>query len=72
MAHYLIGKFLHEVLIPKRCLEDAVHSLEEQDKKEFLDFVKKMLAWVPERDSPRQLMRDRFINPDSIAERASV
>ncbi len=43
------GEFMHKDLIPTEVrLEDSVLSLEGEYKRLFLDFIKKMLQWLPE------------------------
>ena len=53
----LLGEFMHKDLIPNDIsLENSVLSLEGEDKRLFLDFLKKMLQWLPEeRQTAKQL-----------------
>ncbi|MCJ1253125.1 hypothetical protein MMC24_000932 [Lignoscripta atroalba] len=57
------GEFLHKGLVPTDVrLEDSVLSLEGEDKRLFLDFVKKMLQWLPEdRKSAKELLEDPWL-----------
>ena len=58
----VIGKFLHEDLIPARKLEDSISSLEEKEKQVFLSFVRNMLTWLPEqRKTARELTEHPFL-----------
>lgn len=66
---YELGKFLHESIVPQRKLEDALPSLEEEDRKLFIPFLKRMLAWAPEdRSSPLELLKDPFIDMKKLLE----
>lgn len=56
------GKFLYSDLIPSRKLEDTLPSLDKDEKVQFLDFVKGMLAWIPtERKTAKELMEHPFL-----------
>ncbi|KAI9843644.1 MAG: hypothetical protein M1837_006226 [Sclerophora amabilis] len=57
---------------PKRTYSDQCqsrglgHSLEGQDKKLFLEFMSKMLQWLPEdRKNARELLEDDWLLRDS-------
>lgn len=55
-------KFLYNDLILSRKLEDTLPSLDEEEKLNFLDFVKGMLAWIPtERKTAKELMEHPFL-----------
>ena len=59
----LVGKFLHDNLIPTRKLEDTIPSLPTVEREAFLSFVRQMLAWLPEeRKTARELMDHPFLN----------
>lgn len=46
---------------------DAVPSLKGKDKEEFLNFVQKLLQWLPERGkSAKELLEDPWLCPDLI------
>ncbi len=46
---YPDGEFMHKGLIPMDVsLEDIILSLTGEDKRLFLDFVRRMLQWLPE------------------------
>lgn len=54
-------------LVPAFTLADSVLSLERGDKQEFLNFVQKMLQWLPEkRKSAKELLEDPWLCPDSM------
>jgi serine/threonine protein kinase len=57
---YPDGEFMYKDLIPTDVrLEDTILSLEGEDKLLFLDFVRKMLQWLPEdRATAKELMED--------------
>lgn len=57
------GEFMHKDLIPIDVrLEDSVLSLEGEDKRLFLDFIKKMLQWLPEdRKTAKELLEDPWL-----------
>ncbi|KAH6712576.1 CMGC protein kinase [Leptodontidium sp. MPI-SDFR-AT-0119] len=57
------GEFMHKDLIPTGVsLEDTVLSLEGDDKRQFLGFVKKMLQWLPEdRKTAKELLEDPWL-----------
>ena len=49
-------------------MRDSVRSIEGKDKEQFLNFVRKMLQWLPEkRESARELLEDPWLSLDSIA-----
>ncbi|KAL9099213.1 MAG: hypothetical protein Q9163_005256 [Psora crenata] len=62
------GEFMHRNLIPDGInLADTVLSLEGWRKEEFLDFVQKMLQWLPEkRKSAKELLEDPWLSPSSM------
>ena len=57
---------MHKDLIPENLtLEGSVLSLERKDKEEFLNFVPKMLQWLPEkRKSAKELLEEPWLRPD--------
>jgi len=59
---------MHKDLIPAAFnLGDSVSTLEGKDKDEFLNFVRKMLQWLPEkRKSAKELLEDPWLCPDSM------
>ena len=61
------GNFLYRGLIPDRRLEDSVPSLDEEDREEFLSFVKGMLCWRPEeRKTAGELLDHPFLGMDTL------
>ncbi|OJJ37486.1 hypothetical protein ASPWEDRAFT_39180 [Aspergillus wentii DTO 134E9] len=57
---YRDGNFLHSDLIPDRKLDTL--PLEEEERENFLSFIKMTLAWVPEdRKTARELMEHPFV-----------
>lgn len=60
---------MHEDLIPSDLnLADSVSSLEGKDKRLFVDFVSKMLQWLPEnRRTAKELLEDPWLLRDSVA-----
>jgi hypothetical protein len=64
LLRFSAGEFLHEELIPSNfCLEDTVPSLQNaEEKKQFLEFIKAMLRWVPEeRKTAKELLEDPWL-----------
>lgn len=57
------GEFLHKHLIPSDLtLADSVPSLQGEDKRLFLQFVQKMLRWIPEeRMTAKELLNDPWL-----------
>ena len=57
------GEFMYKNLIPSNVrLEDLVLSLEGEDKRLFLNFVRKMLQWLPEdRKTAKELLEDPWL-----------
>ncbi|KAJ9198984.1 hypothetical protein DTO021D3_8558 [Paecilomyces variotii] len=57
------GEFMHKDLIPTDVsLEGLVYSLEGDDKQLFLNFVRKMLQWLPEhRKTAKELLEDPWL-----------
>jgi hypothetical protein len=57
------GGFIHKDLIPTDIkLEDSVLSLEGEDKRLFLDFIKQMLQWLPEdKKTAKALLEDPWL-----------
>lgn len=57
------GKWRGAAEVPKGNLEQAEKMLEGEEKKLFLDFVRKMLKWKPEeRNSAKELLDDHWLN----------
>ncbi|KAI9857138.1 MAG: hypothetical protein M1813_008629 [Trichoglossum hirsutum] len=61
------GEFMHKDLISTDVrLEDSVLSLEGEDKRLFLDFIKQMLQWLPEdRKTAKELLEDPWLQEKS-------
>ncbi|PMD34189.1 CMGC protein kinase [Hyaloscypha variabilis F] len=61
------GEFMHKDLIPTDLrLEDSVLSLEGEDKRLFLNFIKQMLQWLPEdRKTAKELLEDPWLQAKS-------
>lgn len=59
---------MYKDLIPHACnMGASVPSLGGKDKEEFLNFVQKMLQWLPEkRKSAKELLEDPWLRPDSM------
>ncbi|KAK2629686.1 hypothetical protein QTJ16_000506 [Diplocarpon rosae] len=57
------GKFMHMDLIPTGVsLDKSVLSLQEEEKHLFLEFIKKMLQWLPEdRKTAKELLEDPWL-----------
>lgn len=56
------GKWKGAVEIPDITLETSEGQLEGKDKVEFLDFIRKMLRWIPEeRQTAKQLLRHPWL-----------
>lgn len=56
------GKWKGVVKIPDVTLERSEEQLEGKDKIEFLDFIRKMLRWIPEeRQTAKQLLRHPWL-----------
>jgi len=61
--HLETGNWRGASEVPKRNLEEAEKRLEGEEKKLFLDFVRKMLKWKPEeRSSAQDLLCDLWLN----------
>lgn len=59
----MVGKFLHQELIPNRKLEDTIPSIYDSERELFLSFARDMLTWVPsERKTARELTEHPFLN----------
>ena len=58
---------MHKDLIPTDVrLEGSILSLEGEDKRLFLDFIKKMLQWLPEeRKTAKELLEDPWLQEKS-------
>lgn len=65
---FYLGEFKHKHLVPDGVnLSESVVSIEGEDKKQFLIFVRKMLQWLPEkRLSARELLEDQWLSRESI------
>lgn len=59
---------MHKDLIPDAFnIGVSVLSLEGKEKEEFLNFVLKMLQWLPDkRKSAKELLEDPWLCPDSM------
>lgn len=58
-----IGTWTGLVGIPDNSLEDSEEYLEGMNKKLFMQFMRKMLRWVPEeRLGARELLGDQWLN----------
>ena len=64
----LLGKFKHEHLVPNALnLSNSVLSIGGAAKQEFLDFVRQMLQWLPEkRKCAKELLEDPWLSRESI------
>jgi serine/threonine protein kinase len=62
---YPDGEFMRKDFIPTDVrLEDIILSLEGEDKRLFLVFVRRMLQWLPEdRATAKELMEDPWLQP---------
>jgi serine/threonine-protein kinase SRPK3 len=61
--HLATGNWRGAAEVPKGNLEEAEKRLEGEEKKLFLDFVRKMLKWKPEeRNSAKDLLDDLWLN----------
>ncbi|PLB43367.1 protein kinase [Aspergillus steynii IBT 23096] len=59
------GNFLYRGLIPDRKLADSLPSLEEEEREDFLSFVKGMLCWRPgERKTAGELLEHPFLREE--------
>lgn len=62
-ANVLIGKFIADVPLSQRSLEQAETRLEGHNKELFLSFVRSMLQWRPEdRKTAKELLEDPWLN----------
>ncbi|KAH7312829.1 CMGC protein kinase [Rhexocercosporidium sp. MPI-PUGE-AT-0058] len=61
------GDFMHRGLIPTDIsLEDSVFSLGGEEKRMFLDFIKRMLQWLPdERNTAKELLEHPWLQEKS-------
>ncbi|KAE9376111.1 putative CDK4/6 [Stipitochalara longipes BDJ] len=56
------GNFKPDIEIPKSSLDNEEENLEGEEKKLFLEFLKKMIQWVPEdRRSAKELVEDPWL-----------
>ena len=57
------GEFMHKNLIPADVtLDNSILSLQGEDKRLFMDFIKKMLQWLPEdRKTAKELLEDPWL-----------
>jgi serine/threonine protein kinase len=61
--HLATGNWRGAAEVPKENLEEAEKRLEGEEKRLFLDFVRKMLKWKPEeRSSAKDLLDDLWLN----------
>jgi serine/threonine-protein kinase SRPK3 len=61
--HLATGNWQGATEVRKGNLEGAEKRLEGEEKKLFLDFVRKMLKWKPEeRSSAKDLLNDLWLN----------
>jgi len=60
------GEFLYKDMVPQRpVLDDSVMSMSGEEKVQFLDFIKRMLSWLPEeRESARALSEHPWLRYD--------
>jgi serine/threonine protein kinase len=57
-----IGRWKVAIEVPRCSLEDSEEYLEGENKKMFMQFVRKMLRWDPEeRQSARELLTDPWL-----------
>jgi serine/threonine protein kinase len=61
------GEFMHKELIPTDVrFEGSVLALDGEDKRLFLDFIKRMLQWLPEdRKTAKELLEDPWLQENS-------
>jgi serine/threonine protein kinase len=61
---FFLGEFLYNDLIPSNVtLSGSVTSLNGEDKELFLDFVSRMLHWLPEeRESAKELLNHPWLS----------
>ncbi|WPB00079.1 uncharacterized protein RHO25_004698 [Cercospora beticola] len=59
------GCFKHQPLVPSNfAFETSISCMQGEDKKMFIDFVKRMIKWLPEERSPaRELLQDPWLHP---------
>lgn len=64
--HACSGKFIGGIEIPKATsLEEVEGILQGEDKKRFLEFMRKMLQWDPEkRSSAAELLQDPWLQEE--------
>jgi serine/threonine-protein kinase SRPK3 len=63
LIHLATGNWRGDAEVPKINLEEAEKRLDGEEKKLFLDFVRKMLKWKPEeRSSAKDLLDDPWLN----------
>lgn len=56
------GNFTPDIKIQQTSLENEEENLEGDEKTPFLQFLKKMIQWVPEeRKSAKELMKDPWL-----------
>lgn len=71
-----IGEFVHKDLIPRsgRNLSDIVpECIVDEDKELFLNFMKKMLSWLPEdRATTQELKEDPWLNSKKAGPKESA
>lgn len=60
--HLCKGNWKEGVAIPETSFEAAEENLEGEKKALFLDFIRKMLRWVPEeRQTAAELLKDSWL-----------
>ena len=58
---------MYKDLIPNTTIAETITSLEGEEKIAFLDFIQKMLRWLPEdRWTAKQLLEDPYLDMDAF------
>jgi serine/threonine protein kinase len=61
-----IGEWKGLAEIPQTSLEESEEILDGEDKKQFLEFIRKMLKWKPEeRSSAEELLQDTWLRSET-------
>lgn len=62
MTLIIIGQWNGLAEIPRTSLEESEENLYGEDKRQFLEFIRKMLKWLPEeRSSAKELLQDTWL-----------
>jgi hypothetical protein len=61
-----IGEWKGLAEIPRTSLEESEEYLDGEDKRQFLEFIRKMLKWRPEeRSSAEELLQDTWLRSET-------